>query len=145
MPKLSPVVFAQHARDFLDAATREQARQRIGVSIPAYFLAARAIELALKAFLLLKGDTEKDLRAVSHDLAKALDRATSLGLGSAYNVRQESDEAVRWINEYYAIKDLEYLTTGYKSYPEFQYLETFASELLSSLAPRLRAWRPSAP
>jgi HEPN domain-containing protein len=108
------------------------------MSLPAYFLAARAIELALKSYMLLQGQTEKDLRSVSHNLAAALDTAVSLGLPWLLTVPAESEQAIRWINDYYASKDLEYPTTGYKSYPEIRYLLEFAESLLA----RLRSWRP---
>ena len=41
-----------------------------------------AIELALKAFLVHHGLTEKDLRRLGHDLAKLLNQAESYGLTS---------------------------------------------------------------
>ena len=53
--QLSPVVMAKQARQFLDAARREFEVTKSGVTIPGYFLAARAIELAFKSFLLLRG------------------------------------------------------------------------------------------
>lgn len=112
------------------------------MSLPAYFLAGRAIELALKSYMLLQGRTEKDLRSVSHDLAAALDTAVRLGLPSILLVSGESEQAIRWINDYYASKDLEYPTTGYKSYPQIRYLLEFAGSLLTQLTPRLRSWRP---
>jgi hypothetical protein len=68
------------------------------MSLPAYFLAGRAIELALKSYMLLKGEDERSLRRVSHDLAKALDEAVRLGLLSVLPVKSESEEAVRWTN-----------------------------------------------
>ena len=142
MSRLSPVVFAQHAQQFLDAAEREQVGAKRGMSLPAYFLAGRSIELALKSYMLLQGQTEKDLRFVSHDLAAALDTSIRLGLPSLLVVSAESDQAVRWINDYYASKDLEYPTTGYKSYPQIRYLIEFAGLLLTQLTPRLRSWRP---
>ena len=143
MARLSPVVFAQQAQQFLDAASREQASAKVQISLPAYFLAGRAIELALKSYMLLKGEDERSLRRVSHDLAEALDEAVRLGLPSVMAVAPESDEAVRWINDYYSIKDLEYPTTGYKSYPPIHYLIDFCNSLLKALQPVLRAWRPA--
>ena len=144
MSRLSPIVFAQQAQQFLNAAEREQAGAKMQMSLPAYFLAGRAIELALKSYMLLKGENEQSLRRVSHDLAKALDEATRLGLSSVLPIEPESDEAVRWINNYYSIKDLEYPTTGYKSYPPIHYLIDFCNSLLKALEGGLRAWRPPA-
>ncbi len=112
------------------------------VSLPAYFLVGRSIELALKSFLLLQGNTERELKAVSHDLAAALDAAGELNLSSLIVVPPEADQGVRWINNYYETKDLEYPTTGFKSYPPIHYLVAFSEALLIALQPRLRRWRP---
>jgi hypothetical protein len=143
MSKLSPIVFAQHARQFLDSASREQENAKMGMSLPAYFLVGRAIELALKSYMLLQGQTEKNLRAVGHNLAAGLDTSVTLGLSSLLTITPESDQAVRWINDYYESKDLEYPTTGYKSYPEIRHLFEFADSMLTALMPRLRSWRPN--
>jgi hypothetical protein len=143
MPGLSPVVFAQHAQQFLDAAKREAAHAPMGTSLPAYFLVGRSIELALKSFLLLEGCGEADLRRVSHNLAAGLELAESRGLSSVVTLSPESRQALQWINPYYQSKDLEYPTTGYKSYPELRYVEEVAATLLKSIQPRLRAWRPA--
>ena len=143
MGRLSPIVFAKHAEEFLDAARREKDHATMHTSLPAYFLVGRSIELALKSFLLLEGRVEADLRRVSHDLVAALELAQRHGLASLVKIAPESEEALRWINEYYQSKDLEYPTTGYKSYPQLRYLEEFASTLLAGLQPRLRAWRPA--
>lgn len=86
MSGLSPIVFAQHAQQFLDAAAREQASAKMQISLPAYFLAGRSIELALKSYMLLQGEDEPSLRRVSHDLAAALDEAVRLGLSSLITI-----------------------------------------------------------
>ena len=51
------------------------------LSRPRYFLLCHAIELALKAFLALHGESESDLRLkFGHDLKKVLKRAKEFGL-----------------------------------------------------------------
>ena len=142
MSRLSPIVLANHCRDFAAAAKREVADARSPMSMPAYFLVARAIELGLKSYLLLCGKTEKDLRRISHDLGDALDAAKAEGIGAIVHVSVEADAAVRWINDYYEKKDLEYPTIGYKTYPQISYLIDFADELFDSLETRRRQWRP---
>ena len=139
---LSPILFAQHARKFQDAAKREALRRKRGVSLPAYFLAARAIELALKSYLLLEGHSERQLRDLRHGLSDCLDAANSAGLPGLVAASVESDYAVRWIDPYYREKDLEYPTTGFKSYPEIKYLVGFCDSLLDALDAPLRKWRP---
>jgi hypothetical protein len=141
--QIVPDCVPQQSRQFLDPARRDKDHAGYSASLPAYFLAGRAIELGLKSYLLLKGRTEAELRRASHDLAAALDLAIGHGLASLMTVTPESDHAVRWINLYYQSKDLEYPTTGYKSYPERRYLSDFAAALLAGLEPELRAWRPN--
>jgi HEPN domain-containing protein len=143
MSNLSPIVFANHAHDFVAAAKRESQIVQSGLSMPAYFLAARAIELGLKSYLLLSGKGEAELRKLSHDLGKALDTAKKAGLHTAISVSPETEKAIRWINEYYQRKDLEYPTTGYKTYPPLGYLLDFADALTANLESQRRQWRPS--
>lgn len=139
MSSLSPIVFAQHSSEFLDAARRESHASR-GTSMPAYFLAARAIELGLKSYLMCRGHVAADLRRISHDLGKALDAARGEGITTAVSIDPETENAVRWINEYYKSKDLEYPTTGYKSYPSISYLIDFAEQLHMATESHRRAW-----
>ena len=139
---LSPIVFANHSRDFVEAAKRESEIARGGFSMPAYFLAGRAIELGLKSFLLLSGQGETEIRRISHDLGKALDVAEQAGLRAIVSITPETEQAVRWINEYYQRKDLEYPTTGYKSFPPIHYLIELADQLFVGLESTRRKWRP---
>ena len=139
---LSPIVMSQQARAFHDAARREHLHAGSTVSIPAYFLAARAIELGLKAFLVLRGDSEGQLKAISHDLARALDRADSLGFRTNASLLPEHESALRWVNGYYAAKSLEYLSTGFMSLPQWPILDACALAILDSVQPLVRAWMP---
>jgi hypothetical protein len=50
---------------------------------PKYFLLSHAVELALKAYVLAKGDAERETRKIRHDLDAALSRAVALGLTSS--------------------------------------------------------------
>ncbi len=139
---LSPINLAQHGREFLDAARRERAAAGRHISLPAYFLAGRAIELALKAFLVLKGQPVPHLRKLSHDLGAIVEDAQSQGLETVFTPSPEQIGAIQLLNPYYQSKDLEYPTTGFKSYPDFQWLESFAQGLIDSMAKPLRAWSP---
>jgi HEPN domain-containing protein len=50
------------------------------LSWPRYFLLCHSIELALKAFLTLHGESESDLKLIGHDLKKLLKHAERRGL-----------------------------------------------------------------
>lgn len=47
---------------------------------PIYFMLSHSLELALKAYLLAKGEPESGFRVLGHDLARAHARAAELGL-----------------------------------------------------------------
>ena len=139
---LSPINLADSAREFVGAARREREHAGRGTSITAYFLVARALELVLKAYLVFRGRSEAQLRAISHDLNKALADSTREGLASLVNPAPEEIAALSIINDYYSSKDLEYLHTGYKSYPDHELLAALVDKILSALARPLRSWRP---
>jgi hypothetical protein len=50
---------------------------------PKYFLLCHAIELALKAYILGQGGTEKEAKKIRHDLTAAWSRAVALGFPSS--------------------------------------------------------------
>lgn len=143
MARLSPVVFWQQSYQFLAAAEREFSANGSAVSIPSYFLVGRALELGLKSFLLLHGQTEADLRAVGHDLLDGLTAAQNFCLEASVDLEPEDLTAIRMLHPYYVSKDLEYVTNGYKQYPEKQFLLGFTHRLLEGIEPAIRSWRPT--
>jgi len=140
MGRIPPIVFVQLAKEFLAAAQREACTKPPTISMPAYFLVARAIELLLKAYLLTCGRDERTLRSISHNLGKALDEAVATGLRDVTTFSTDEEKSVRWINEYYWRKDLEYPTRGFKSFPPLSSLTDFAERLLRDLGPKTREW-----
>lgn len=141
MGRLSPVNFWQQARQFVDASEREFDHAGRRISIPGYFLAARSLELGLKSFLLIQAQTENDLKAIGHNLDRGLKVACDLGLSDAVELDDRDRMIVSDINSYYVTKDLEYVTTGYKSYPDPRLLLATVRRLLDGIAPLARAWR----
>jgi len=105
-------------------------------------LAGQSIELALKVFLLLKGYSDSQLRNISHNLERALDEATTAGFPALFSLPPEQVAAIRAVNPYYNSNDLEYLTRGYKSYPDHRLLLAFAEQTLDVIKASLQAWRP---
>src|SRR6476620_10380125 len=84
MPDPTPI---ELARGFLtDAEAYLLAAQKLEQSLEGppssaeYYLACHSIELMLKAFILINGGTEDEVRKIRHDLLKAWERATELGL-----------------------------------------------------------------
>lgn len=110
----TPEGFLKHAQEFWRAA-KLVLNDAEGVSLPAYFLLGRSIELSLKAFLLHRGMAISDLRSkkkYGHDLGKLLKRARDEGLEQHIQL-QEIDRGVIDLLAYdYAEKRLEYRVTG---------------------------------
>jgi hypothetical protein len=66
------------AEAYLAAARRLD--EHAGQFSPKYFLLCHAIELALKAYILARGGTEKETKKIRHDLIAAWFRAVDLGI-----------------------------------------------------------------
>jgi hypothetical protein len=81
MVLLTPGTLIDGARMYAAAADAVNQRYPNSVHVLSHML-GMAIELALKAFLLNGGRTEKDLRRLGHDLGSLLKEAESLGLRS---------------------------------------------------------------
>lgn len=120
-----------YARYYLLAA--EKLSQSNEISIPAYYLVSHSIELALKAFLMGSGFPLQKLKNMGHDLEKALRCCDSLGLSSYCNFSDEQKFAIKLINQHYETKELEYIKTGYKQYPQIKLLVTASQTLLGGL------------
>lgn len=105
--RVGPIGYQLLAREFLEAGMLVAAGKRPRTwALP--FLYCRAIELALKAFLLARGRDVAHIRRLGHDLNLLLTEACTHGLDQATALTSEHKDAiVRW-NEQYLAKDLEY-------------------------------------
>jgi len=93
-----------------------------------------AIELALKADLVHRGASEAALRKLGHDLEAALARTDATVLAE---VTPEQVDAIKWLNQYYAVKELEYTAWGASgrmiSVPRASYLLDAGTRLVEHL------------
>lgn len=116
-------------------------------------MTCHAIELALKAFLRLRGVPSKDLKnQLKHDLEKILLRVDAKGLVECVVLTKEQRAAVVHANKYYKAKVLEYFSgaealRGYIDLPDLSVLDAAAQALIDGLkAPCTKALFPeSAP
>lgn len=141
--RLSPVNLWLLSEEFLAAAKREFDQDQVGVCLPAYFLAGRSLELALKSYILAQGGDETLLRSISHNLVRALREARDRGLDRFVSHSEEDAALVRWTNAYYERKDLEYPTTGSKSYPAPNLLVNYVAKMRDGIGVPIRRWRPA--
>jgi hypothetical protein len=116
----------QLARGFLtDAEAYLRAAQKLDqsheglASAPQYYLACHSIELILKSFILTKGGTEREVVKIRHDLQKAWDRATELGLRPK---DKRTGEVIGLLAPYHLDHGLRYRKTRFVTLPVYEEL-----------------------
>ena len=136
--RISPLGFHRYASEFLRAARSVSVDSSFS-PVP-YYLYCRSLELALKAFLLTKNVSIRELKSrdLGHDLVKVLDKAKTIGLGQLLTVTSAHERELVKANNYYASKGFEYFEVmkavrGYPDLPEVSVLAEFASHLIAAL------------
>lgn len=140
--RTSAIGMARFAHDFLCAGIHEHARAHHPTdsdisSVPGMYLMGHGIELSLKAFLLEQGITLRELRKLGpngHDLVEAFNLASSRGLDCPLSYEHGELAALELLNESYAIKEFEYITTGATRWPRFSVLSIVACKLYNKIA-----------
>ena len=123
------------ARDFLEVAKivrREKPENPVKFKLM-YFFVCQSIELSLKAYLRGSGYSDKRLRRISHNLNKCVARAKATGVDHYVSLSAADEAAIAAINPYYQSKDLQYGRSGWKSYPNLDFLISLAERLWSGL------------
>jgi HEPN domain-containing protein len=97
-----------------------------------YFLLCRSLELGFKAFLADKGKTIKQLRKkpFRHDLETLLKECESNGLATSLSDVTRIREQVKWLNQYYDDKQLEYPEISHYRLPDLKDLRESVSKLI---------------
>lgn len=83
---------------------------------PSLFLLLHALELFLKAFLVSQGMTEKQLRAISHDLLACLRACQARGFSRYVDLSWREQLQIGRLNRYYQNKELEYFVPRAKHF-----------------------------
>jgi hypothetical protein len=105
------------AKEMLEAAkilARSGVHKVIG---PTMYLLGHSLELAFKSFLLAIGKSHDDLKAIGHDLKRAMKSVVDAGLSEVYCLSEKDNAVVAMLNQYYQAKEFEYRVTGFKTYP----------------------------
>lgn len=143
--RTTAIGMARFAYEFLCAAIHEHARAHHPTdsdisSVPGMYLMGHGIELSLKAFLLGQGMTPRELRKLGtngHDLVEAFNAAISLGLNCTLSAEHGELAALELLNESYAVKEFEYITTGATCWPRFSVLSIVACRLYNTIATKV--------
>lgn len=135
---LSPLLFMSHAIDFYNSYCRISGDNHLAESYVAYFLLCRSIELSIKAFLLEKGFSEKNLKNIGHDLIKAQKEAKKNGLGIKIFQINENKDILKNLNQYYKeINDFTYPRLGYKQYFYVYYVQRLARKYIFYISKKI--------
>jgi len=86
--------------------------------------------LPLKAYL-RGAEWNVGEKKLGHDITKCLDEAVVKGLENHVGITKEIYEMIDMVNPIYKDKNLEYIATGFYSFPEFETLISFSGGLLS--------------
>jgi hypothetical protein len=114
-PQLVDNELFMHALATVAAADRSSIIKTQGNEFVLQFLLGRSMELALKAFLINHGFTERKLRGIGHNLVDAFRAAENEGFRMSGGNEQTRDQWLEVLNENYSTKLFEYpLIRGYR-------------------------------
>lgn len=139
--RTSPIGLARYAREYFDSAKvlDEHFRQRKGnetvASMPAMFLMAHSIELALKSYLLWSGYSGQRLRSLGHNLEECWNQALEEGVGIHVALSDIDLGILRLIGKLHSSTELRYIETGFKTFPMFRPLELLTEKILNPICP----------
>jgi hypothetical protein len=141
--RTTPIGLARYAAEFLSAAraandgAEKKGTDQDVAPVPVMFLLGQSIELALKAYLLNRGVTLRDLRVMySHGLRRSHRKARELGFAAFYSPSAEDLVALHLLDELYETKQLQYIVTGRRRIPPYSVLERIAFQVLHAAAPQ---------
>ncbi len=119
---------------FLESANKlNDGPQWLAAPLSVYYLFFHGMELALKSFIYLKTEDEKELRSFGHNLEAAWSRAKELGIQEIYPESQELQGCIAMINPIYKGKELEYFYPGLKQLPAIEYVSKACNDLNRAL------------
>lgn len=111
------------------------APHQTGNTLIPYYLYCHAIELALKAFLMVKGFSDEELKDIGHKIELAFNTAKERGLSKVVTFSSDEETIISWIGNYYKAKVFEYLITGYYELPELSAVYSLGKKLTTELKP----------
>lgn len=135
-PCETPAGFLMDATEFFKAAEL-LLNQSSSLSLPVYFLFSRSIELSLKAFLLSKAMTAKQLsiRPYGHNLVKLFEEANNHRLKEQVSFELTETGALELLSCEYLSTCLGYrVTNRIYQLPRIDLTEKFSRKLIDGLA-----------
>lgn len=108
-------------------------------SFVAQFLYGHALELAFKAILIVHGTSERVLRNIGHDLARARDAAIRAARVDAVPVDAGDSVRIDLLSAYYQAKALEYVEPGVMRLPILRELRDTTEKVVDAILPYVEA------
>lgn len=108
--------------------------------VPVMYQVGHAIELAMKAFLMERGVSYRDLKRpgkFGHDLEACFRKAKELGLLDYVKFSAVEVGAMQALNALYFSKQLNYFVAGPKRVPAFGSVQSFCESLINGVAKSL--------
>lgn len=129
--RTTPQGLVRYSIDFMEAALAVDAAICIRpvALVPALYLVGHSIELSLKAYLLHRGVSLSELRSLGHNLGSCLKKAEELDLLNHVQFESYEVASFEFLDELYSTKQLEYIVTGEKIFPETYLIMRFANKL----------------
>ena len=129
----TPMGFWRMARDYLHAARAVRSVQGERTLYPLLYLYGLAIELALKAFLLQRGQSLYDMKKLSHSQIALLSLARRRKLGREVKLSRHELAAVRTLDIVYSSDQLRYIVTGLTRVPQVRLLSSAAESIVAGV------------
>lgn len=129
----TPFGFWRVARDYLHAARAVKTVHGERKLFPLLYLYGFAIELALKAFLLKRGHSLRELKDLSHGLVGLLSLARRRKLGREVKLSRLQLAAIRALKVTYSSGQLRYIVTGTTVIPQVALLSAAAESIVSGV------------
>lgn len=135
MARSTPHGFWRFAANYLLAARTVDVKihKEGQLFFPALQLYATSIELSLKAFLLKRGKTLAEMKALSHNLTNTLAIARRHKLGRSVKLDRREIAAIEILNITYSSHQLRYIVTGATKVPQLVYIARAARGLVLGL------------
>lgn len=127
------------AREMFDAAALVIAAPQLEWSSPSFYLLGHGLEVAFKAYLRSRGHSLKALRAIGHDLNKAMEEAAAHGLGEYCSLLPPDRAATALLSPYYMAKHFEYRVAGTRRLPPPEGLLDLGIRLMAAIRPLCEA------
>ena len=129
----TPFGFWRFASEYLLSARAVRSAHGVQLAFPLLYLYGLSIELALKAFLLQRGESLARVKQLSHSLGRTLSCARRRQLGREVKLSAHEIDAIRVLDVTYSSNQLRYIETGVTVIPPIDLVAHAAESIVLGL------------